>query len=224
MEWRYKPDAAGGGAPAGARRGGRLRRPALSPDPPLNENASMTRFTRAARVTRSGGPQAAIRERRRHRPPAQESGASTVACSPHWGQMGHAPNPTESPGTSAESGALVDRAGLVGTCVLELAVERGRDLAAGRPARPLSFIGTCQQGHATMRVRTHNRWGYKRGCRCDVCRTDWTAYARDRAAAGIVRVRTHNRWGYGNGCRCDVCRADHAAYARERYSRERAAA
>lgn len=47
------------------------------------------------------------------------------------------------------------------------------------------------------RVLTHNAWGYRRGCRCDVCREAASIRVRD------WRDRTRPRKA------CDVCRRVH---------------
>ncbi|MFI2667563.1 hypothetical protein [Micromonospora carbonacea] len=56
---------------------------------------------------------------------------------------------------------------------------------------------------------THGLYGYRHGCRCDVC-----VEARRGVREGVVAV-SHGLDGYRHGCRCEVCKARHASYHRE---------
>ena len=68
----------------------------------------------------------------------------------------------------------------------------------------------------TVRIGTHGRSGYNRGCRCKVCKKASSDYHREALAAN--RMRTEDaphgtRGGYCNwGCRCDPCKAAHSEY------------
>ncbi|TDC63867.1 hypothetical protein E1258_09480 [Micromonospora sp. KC207] len=56
---------------------------------------------------------------------------------------------------------------------------------------------------------THGLYGYRHGCRCDVC-----VEARRGVQAGDVAV-SHGLDGYRHGCRCEVCTAKNASYHRD---------
>lgn len=50
--------------------------------------------------------------------------------------------------------------------------------------------------------------GYKRGCRCDLCRDNWNAYMRARRKTKVIPDQvqhglsaTYSNWG----CRCEPC-------------------
>ena len=64
-----------------------------------------------------------------------------------------------------------------------------------------------------MGVKVHNRWLYKKGCRCDVCRADAAAYERERywadghtprKGSGELKHGTARGYRY-HGCRCLAC-------------------
>ena len=69
---------------------------------------------------------------------------------------------------------------------------------------------------------THHR--YRSGCRCDPCKTAWTAYHRAwRASKTWDQIPHGTDTGYaGYGCRCDDCRAAHREQRREDRKRSNA--
>lgn len=64
----------------------------------------------------------------------------------------------------------------------------------------------------------HNRNGYKRGCRCEVCREASTLYHLSRRRARVMPEgdpRHGHRNTYVNyNCRCGLCAAAQAEYMR----------
>lgn len=90
--------------------------------------------------------------------------------------------------------------------------------AAGR-ARIRRAYERLRAGHTL--VKTHNRWGYQRGCRCWRCREDWREYERTRHRA---LLKTHGLGNYRRGCRCDVCRAANTEASRRYRAARRTAA
>lgn len=66
-------------------------------------------------------------------------------------------------------------------------------------------------------IYSHDLSGYRRGCRCDVCRAASAARAvRAKAArlSTLSAIGTHGKSGYNRGCRCGVCCAENRAQAR----------
>lgn len=68
-------------------------------------------------------------------------------------------------------------------------------------------------------VTSHDRRGYRRGCRCEICRAanaTYTKQLRERRRRRLSTTPiTHGTDGYSNwGCRCDVCRQAHAIQVR----------
>lgn len=86
------------------------------------------------------------------------------------------------------------------------------------------------RGHT---VRTHNKWGYGNGCRCDVCRAafrdhmrewshktgrhrPWAIVVAERRAEAEARDNHGTETRYHLGCRCDECRRASADARRRR--------
>lgn len=100
--------------------------------------------------------------------------------------------------------------------------------SAGCRCDPCKAAGRAKVIRDTQRLRegrsfvtTHNRWGYRRGCRCYRCRADYREYERTRDRGAVV---SHGRAGYRKGCRCPVCREADNSYHRDRRANKRGAA
>lgn len=108
-----------------------------------------------------------------------------------------------------------------GSSKAEISEELGIDYGNLRRLLPAGFNPNNEPSHGSVTR-------YRRGCRCDRCRSANAAYFREfrasmRAQGRVPYGTKHGYSGYVNyGCRCEVCTEENRAMAREQWRKHSA--